>query len=393
MAQNVNEYVISGYGVCLPKAPNSDAFWTLLTGQETAFVEKPLFGSDFPPQTLAAVEEIPHGLTKRQIKKLDRFTLLSVAAMRQTFEMSHLPLDDTEFLDQCGILLGNNTGGWTFVEPQMGPLYAEHMTTLSPYVATAWFPTAVQGEISIPFKLGGYSKTFAAETLSAGFAFEHAAAMLDSGVLTSALVGGVEAPLTQLVYNACMESGLLSEQGTYRPYSSQAEGALLGEGAALFILEPENSARQRGAQVHARFSAVGKGGSFSQAMRACLHRGGKSARDIQYIMLSGRAEAESDQQEYAAISDVFAAHPEVLMSAPKAKYGNLLGADMAANIAAACLALAHQTVPPTCSDTQAIIPPSLGRHVTGAPVSAEIRNILINGRDNYGQCMSVLISA
>jgi 3-oxoacyl-(acyl-carrier-protein) synthase len=388
-----NTYIISGYGVCLPKAPTLDAYWDVLSNTDNTFSEVHLFGEKFPAQTVSTVDEIPHGWTRRQTKKLDRFTLLSVAAMRQVVENAKLPLDDEAFRERCGIILGNNTGGWTFVEPQMSPLYDNHMNTLSPYVATAWFPTAVQGELSIFFGLGGYSKTFSAGNLSAGFAFEHALAMLDAGVVSSCLVGGTEAPLNGLVYNACMKSGLLSEDGSYQPYTAQADGIVLGEGASLFMLESEDTAIQRGAQIHARVAGIGKGLNFTDAMQSCLHSAGQSAKAVQAILLSASAKPNFEQAEYTAIAEVFAGNTDILMSAPKAKYGNILGADMAADIATACLSLQYQSVVPTSGDVDSIIHPGVGRHVAGVSDSAAIRQILINGQDTYGQCMSLLLAA
>ncbi|MEK8015994.1 MAG: beta-ketoacyl synthase N-terminal-like domain-containing protein, partial [Candidatus Parabeggiatoa sp.] len=255
--------VITGYGVCVPAGCDSPTYWNTISNNKQVFTKKSLFGSTFADQVVAVIDDadVKHGLSKRQTKKLDRFTILAIAAARQALAMSHLP-NDPKTLAHCGIMLGNNTGGWGFVEPQMGPLYAEGMDTISPYVATAWFPTATQGEISILFGLGGYSKTFSAENISAGFAFEHAISLLQEGVLNTCLVGGTEAPVTQLVYNACMSASLLSEEGEYRPYTNEAQGTVLGEGSALFVLETRDMANRRGAKVQASFEGIGKGSTL-----------------------------------------------------------------------------------------------------------------------------------
>lgn len=393
MNKNKN-YTITGYGICVAKGGNRADFWELLCRNETAFSDYHLFGPDHPPQTVAKInnQDIQHGLTKRQLKKLDRFTILGIAATRQVLQTSQFPLENEELRSQCGILLGNNTGGWGFVEPQMAPLYVSGMETLSPYVATAWFPTAVQGEVSILFGLGGHSKTYSAENISVGFAFEQALELLQEGVLSSCLVGGSEAPITQLVYNACMSSGLLSETGEYEPYTSQAQGSLLGEGAALFMLESKAQAKQRGATIGATIEGIGKGTNFVESMRNSLAQAQKVAKDIDYIILSARGTMPEDQEEYAAIAQVFADHPQILMSAPKTKYGNLLGASMAIDTVTACLALEKQMVPPTYASKSTILPPPVGQHVVDVPKSAPLNNILINGQDNYGQCLTLLIS-
>ncbi|OQW92005.1 MAG: hypothetical protein BWK78_02960 [Thiotrichaceae bacterium IS1] len=388
------DYAITGYGVCVAKGGNPEAYWKMLLNNEPVFTNKNLFGPAFPAQTVAVInnEDIKHGLTKRQLKKLDRFSILAMAATRQALQMSQFPLDNEERREHCGVLLGNNTGGWGFVEPQMAALYASDMNTLSPYVATAWFPTAVQGEVSILFGLRGHSKTYSAENISAGFAFEQALELLQEGILSSCLVGGAEAPVTQLVYNACMAAGLLSETGEYQPYTEQAEGSLLGEGAALFMVESKAQARQHGAKMYATLEGVGKGATFAESMSNCLAQAQKMATDIDYIILSARATVAEDQQEYAAITQLFKDHPGILMSAPKSKYGNLIGASMAVDVVTACLALEKQVVPPTYSPTSSVIQPSIGEHVVINPKSAKINTIIVNGQDNYGQCLSLLIS-
>lgn len=393
MKNDSNCCVITGYGACVPAGGDSQSYWDAICNNKQFFTKKRLFGSEFPAQVVAVIDNssVKHGLSKRQIKKLDRFTILAIAATRQALTMSNLP-NDSQSLSHYGIVLGNNTGGWGFVEPQMGPLYAEGMDTISPYVATAWFPTAPQGEISILFGFGGYSKTFSAENISAGFAFEHAINLLQEGVLNMCLAGGTEAPVTQLVYNACMEAGLLSENGKYLPYTKQAHGTVLAEAAALFVLESREMAEKRGAEVHASIHGIGKGSTLEISMNECLISSKKIAKEIDYIILNASGFFDPDMNEYFAIAQVFNDNPEILMSAPKSKYGNILGANMAVDLLTACLALEKQMIPPSYSSNIPILQPTVGKHVVGKPKAARIRHVMINGRDNYGQCISLLVS-
>lgn len=119
----------------------------------------------------------------------------------------------------------------------------------------------------------------------------------------------------------------------------------------------------------------------------------KRAKDIDYIILDARGIFDQDMDEYAAIAQLFNDNPEVLMSAPKSKYGNLIGASMAVDILTGCQALEKQIVPPTyCPNNIPVIKPAIGQHVVDNPKAARIRNVMINGRDNYGQSISLLIS-
>jgi 3-oxoacyl-(acyl-carrier-protein) synthase len=178
-------------------------------------------------------ELVDHGYSPRQIKRLDRLVVLASAAMSEALRDADLDLDPGQGEgDRVGIFVGNATGGWAYVEPQLYPLYRDgNPTAVNPYVATAWFPTAGQGEVSITHGIGGCSRTFCAENLSSAFALRQACWALAEGTLDVAVVCGAEAPLTPLVYNACVRTGLVSPSGAYHPYSFEARRRATGRGS------------------------------------------------------------------------------------------------------------------------------------------------------------------
>jgi hypothetical protein len=159
------------------------------------------------------------GLTARDIRKLDRFSLLAVVAARQCLMGAGLTADQVR---DCGIVTGNMTGGWTFTEPQLRSLYRSGLEEISPYLASAWFPAAPQGQISIHMKMHGYAKTIATDrcagSQAVGFAF-HRIQQGRSGLL---LGGGAEAPVTPFV------------RAAYNHSFGQAK--YLGEGAAYVCI-------------------------------------------------------------------------------------------------------------------------------------------------------------
>lgn len=140
-------------------------------------------------------------LGKRFAKKRDKSTNSAVVAAREI-----LPRFENIDFENTGIILGNSLGGWSYVEEQLATLYLKKdMTVINPYVATAWFPTAPQGELSILNNILGYSKTFCGGELSSAFALKHAYDSIFSEKITKAIVGGVEAPNTQLIHNVFAE--------------------------------------------------------------------------------------------------------------------------------------------------------------------------------------------
>jgi 3-oxoacyl-(acyl-carrier-protein) synthase len=190
------------------------AYWECLSTRQPTWSTEHLFGPGESAQRVMRTdaELVDHGYSPRQIKRLDRLVVLASAAMSEALRDADLDLDPGQGEgDRVGIFVGNATGGWAYVEPQLYPLYRD------PYVATAWVPTAGQGEVSITHGIGGCSRTFCAENLSSAFALRQACWALAEGTLDVAVVCGAEAPLTPLVYNACVRTGLVSPSGAVPP--------------------------------------------------------------------------------------------------------------------------------------------------------------------------------
>jgi hypothetical protein len=138
----------------------------------------------------------------RTQRKLDRFCRIGLTLM----DAMGSALDGVD-RTRAGLLIGNDLGGWGYVEEQLDALIATRQeAAINPYVATAWFPAAAQGEMSIAHDLLGYSKTFSAGALGAGLAIEHAVRRLLDGTLDLALAGGIEAPDASIVVRA-LEAG------------------------------------------------------------------------------------------------------------------------------------------------------------------------------------------
>ena len=389
---NQHRCVISGIGLATPAGSDLETVWQTLAKGTPLFQPLKIFNDQPAEQWVACVDDdqLDHNLSKRQLKKLDRFTILSLAAVNGVLQDSLFPLND-QTRDRLGILMGNCTGGWSYVEPMMYPLYTEGMQAVNPYVATAWFPAAPQGEISILYSIGGYSKTIAGERISAGLALEQSMWLIERQRLDALLVGGAESPLSALVLNAFREDGQISAQNQYRPFSQEADGCLLGEGAAIILLESQEQAQARGAKIYAEVLAIARGMSLEGCLHRCLEIAQLSPQDIDYVLLDAFGTPEKDDEEYQALHAVFGNHEQLAMSSPKSMYGNLVGANMALDLALACLSLERQTVLPTCLQTGLLKVPPLGQHIVGKSQPRLLNHILVNGRDRDGQSVVVIL--
>ncbi len=385
-----NRYVITGIGVITPAGCTYESLCSSVQSGTLFLKEHTLPGQETRPQRigLIAPEHLPGGLSPRQKKKLDRFTVFSLLAAREALLKSKCKIDETT-RDRIGIIIGNSLGGWSYVEPQMYGLCRGNMDAINSYVATAWFPTAAQGEISILTGIRGFSKTISAEKNSGGLALEFAIDVMEAGYLDAVLAGGFEAPLTPLVYNAFSRAGCLSPTNRFQPFHREADGTLLGEGGGFLFVEKLRSAERRNADIYGEILSIGNGMSIQESMRECIERGG--AEKVDYLMLEAAADPEKDEQEYKAIADIFSNTDAPSMSAPKTLFGNLLAGTVTVDIAIACGCLAGQYFPPTFSSTPNRLYPKTGRHVFSRSVPGKLENALINSRDNYGQCLSILI--
>lgn len=278
----------------------------------------------------------------RQVRKLDRFCLLTMQAFDQAYNQSGL---SPEIANEYGILIGNSTGGWSFVEHQMDAICSGDLDTLSPYVATAWFPTAPQGEISIKYGVSGYSKTFSAGILSSGYALEHAIYLIKNDYLPGVFIGGGESPISPLVYNAFVHIGELSLSGEYTPYEMKSKGSLLGEGSSILSIESYENCIKRKAKPLAKISHCSLGRTLEDAIRECLEKSQRNASDIDAVLLDSKAIIELDQNELTHLSRIFSKHTNMYLGASKPLYGNVVGADFAFQALVAVLMLEKQKVP------------------------------------------------
>ncbi len=144
------------------------------------------------------------GLTRRHAKKLDRFSLLALAAAREALTDSGLSGEQRR---NVGIIVSTTVAGWSVTEPQLRGLHREGLHRVSPYLASAWFPAAPQGQVTIQLGLTGFAKTIATDRTGAVEAAAIAGRLIRRGTIGHVLVGGVDAPIAPFVMAAYQSAG------------------------------------------------------------------------------------------------------------------------------------------------------------------------------------------
>ena len=184
--------------------------------------------------------------------------------------------------------------------------------------------------------------------------------MIRGGVTDLALTGGSEAPFSFGILKAWEAMRVVSPD-TCRPFSKDRRGMILGEGAAMFVLEPLEAARARGARIHAEIVGFGMSADANhitqpssegaaRAMRAALKDAGLAPEQVGYINAHGTATPANDVTETTAIRTVFGRHAgRLAISSTKSMHGHALGAAAALECLAATLALRDGVLPPTAN--------------------------------------------
>lgn len=357
----MKEVAVTGVGIVAPPGVGKEGFWqNIREGKSFVSPITRFDASAYPSQVAGQVKEFDTGnLSPRLLKKMDRFSVMALVATEQALKDAGIDLAKEDPYS-VGVFLGNTLGGWLYAETELRDLYQEGRNGVSPYNASAWFAAAPQGQISICYGIKGYSKTVVADRAGALMAVGCAVREIRNNKAAIALAGGTEAPVTPYALLCCTTEGSLS-RGTYRPFDKERDGFVIGEGAAIVILEDMDSARSRGTTVYGSITGFGTscdganritsdqdGKGLARAIKAALDNAGYQPGDIDYICADGAATELGDVSETKAIKAVFGDYAaEIPVSAPKSMFGHLLGASGAVDLVGTLLTMQEGVILPT----------------------------------------------
>lgn len=357
----MKKVALTGIGIVAPPGIGKERFWQSIK-QGKSFIS-PITRFDpslYPSQVAGQVEDLDTShFSFRLLKKIDKFSMMALVATEHALKDALIDLAKEDPYN-IGIFLGNALGGWLYAETELRDLYVEGREGVSPYLASAWFPAAPQGQISIYYGMKGYSKTVVADKASALMAIGYAAQVVGNKKLGIALAGGTEAPVTPYALLCCSTEGSLSK-GPYRPFDKERDGFVVGEGAGLVVLEEMESARKRGATVYGlitgyatccdgahRITPDPSGKGLAKAIKTALDVAGYQPSDIDYICADGTGTKLGDVSETKAIKEVFGSYAQKIpVSSPKSMFGHLLGASNAVDVIITLLAMQEGVIPPT----------------------------------------------
>src|SRR3989338_1559399 len=260
----MNKIAITGLGLVSPSGIDKRKFWANVKAGRSAIRKIDRFDASLYPSHVAGqVHELDaySNVSSRLLKKIDLFSHMGLVASEMAIQDAGLDMT-AENLKRCGIFMGNAIGGWLYAETELRDLYLEGREGVSPFMASAWFPAAPQGQVSIHYGIKGYSKTIVSDRASSLMAIAYAAKNLIRGKNDFILAGGMEAPVTPYALLCCNTSGMLtikndSPATAYKPFDKNRDGFAIAEGAGILTLEGQERVKNRKAHVYANIIGFG----------------------------------------------------------------------------------------------------------------------------------------
>ena len=292
------------------------------------------------------------GMTAREASLWDPFTRYAIAAAGEAVAMAGLSGND---LSQAGIFLGTAAGGIATWEDNYRAVFAEGRDRVPPLVVPRLMHNAAPSHVSIRHGLRGPAFSVSSACASANHAIGLAFREVREGRTPVMLAGGAEAMLTFGGVKAWEGLRVLSPDAC-RPFDATRNGMVMGEGAAVFVLEDAAHAKARGARPLAEIAGFGmtadagdivapSAEGAAAAMRAALADAGMAAEEVAYVNAHGTGTAANDRAEAAALRQVLGVG--VPVGSTKGAHGHAIGATGALELLACIAALRDGWIPPT----------------------------------------------
>ncbi|SUZ31381.1 3-oxoacyl-[acyl-carrier-protein] synthase 2 [Roseibaca ekhonensis] len=379
--------VVTGLGMVTPLACGVEATWSrLLAGQSGA---GPITRFDASHLATSYACEVPRGdgsdgsfnpddwMEPKEARKVDEFILYGVAAAEQAIRDSGWMPEDEDARCRTGVMIGSGIGGLQSIAETAVLLRDRGPRRVSPFFIPSALINLVSGQVSIRHGFKGPNHAVVTACSTGAHAIGDAARLIQWGDADVMVAGGAESPICEIGiagFNAC--KALSTKRGddpkaASRPYDTDRDGFVMGEGAGVVVLEDYEHAKARGAKIYAEIIGYGMSGDAYhitapaedgdgalRSMQAAVKRAGIDTSEIDYINAHGTS-TMADVIELAAVERLLgAAAEQATMSSTKSAIGHLLGAAGAVEAIFSILAIRDQIAPPTLNlDTPAVETP------------------------------------
>ncbi len=368
--------VITGVGVVAPGGAGREPFWDLLTAGRTATRSISLFDAgEFRSRIAAEVDFDAReaGLSAQEIRRMDRAGQFAVVSTREAVADSGVSLDSVD-PGRVAVSIGSAVGCTMGLEQEYAVLSDNGRNWLVdhtygvPHLYGYMVPSTLAVEVAREVGAEGPVALISTGCTSGLDAVAHAAQLIEEGAADVVVTGATDAPLSPIT-SACFDAIMATSSNNgdpehaSRPFDARRDGFVLGEGAAVMVLEEETAARARGARIYARIAGYANrsnafhmtglkpdGREMAEAIRVAMANARLDAADVDYINAHGSGTKQNDRHETAAFKRSLGQRAyEIPVSSIKSMIGHSLGAIGSIEVAACALALDRQVVPPTAN--------------------------------------------
>ena len=365
--------VLTGVGAVTPVGNNVKDFWKAVTsgetgvGRLTAFDPTPF--NSWVAAEIKNFDPLPY-LSPKQEKRLDPFVKYAIAAAKMAIQDSGLDIEKIN-LEKAGVYIGSGIGGLHTVEVEH-ERYIKSLdekkaaSRISPFLIPMLIVNMASGLVSVELGFKGPNSAAVTACATASHSIGDAFKIIQREGADIMVAGGSEAAITKMGFGGFCALKALSKRnddpkGASRPFDRERDGFVMGEGAAVIVMEEVEHAKKRGAHIYCELAGYGmsgdayhmtapdpKGSGAVRCMQIALEDAGVNPEDVNYINAHGTSTPLNDKMESGAIKTVFGEYAYKLpVSSTKGVTGHLLGATGAAELIACVKAIENNIIPPT----------------------------------------------
>lgn len=374
---STREVAVTGLGVVAPGGVGVDAFWRLLSEGRTATRAITRFdASPYRSRVAAEIDFDPtaFGLTPHQERRMDRAAQFALVAAREAVADGGLDIVHTLEPHRVGVTIGTAVGATTSLDTEYrivsdgGRLELVDHRYAVPHLYNHVVPSSFAAEVALSVGAEGPTSVVSTGCTSGIDAIGYATELIREGSADIVIAGATDAPISPITlacFDAIKATTARNDEpdSASRPFDRTRDGFVLGEGAAVLVLEELGHARGRNAAVRAMIAGYGSrcnayhmtglradGREMAEAITVALDEARIDPSDVDYVNAHGSGTKQNDKHETAAVKRSLGEHAyQVPISSIKSMVGHSLGAIGSIEIAACVLAVQHDVVPPTAN--------------------------------------------
>jgi len=375
--------VITGIGIVSPLAFGREATWERLIAGKSGAGRIDVFDPEDMPCKIAfqvpwtngrgGGSGDPHAfdpekfVSSKELRRIDEFILYAIAASEEAVEDANWRPEDDESRERTGVMIGSGIGGLESIYKTSVTLHEHGPRKVSPFFIPSALINLASGQVSIKHGFKGPNHAVVTACATGAHAIGDSARLIKYGDADVMLAGGSEAVIGRIAIAGFCAAKAMSTgfndtpEKASRPYDTDRDGFVMGDGAAVLVLEEYEHAKARGAKIYAEVSGYGLTGDAYhitapaegaeggyRAMKMALKHSGIDPTEVDYINAHGTSTPKGDEGEAGAVEKAYGDHAKNLsMSSTKSAVGHLLGAAGAIETAFCALAIRDQVMPPT----------------------------------------------